>query len=165
MIKKTPCILILLLIFLIASAPGAAAQLRFGAASGDPATWTAKAEMKSKTDGVITITAKINPKWHIYGLETPKDVPVATEIGFAATGMVLTGKITASPAPKPVYDSAFGAEIPYWEEGTVTFTQPFKVTAKDASTEIKIKYIGCSGIRCDPPKTVTLKLSIPNSKK
>ncbi len=164
MTKKLFCILTLLIIALVAS-PGARAQLRLGSAAGESAKWSAKAEMTSKTGGVITITAEVGPKWHVYGLETPKDAPVATEIEIVGTGITLTGKLTASPAPKVEFDSAFGVNLPFWEEGKVTFTRPFKVTGKDPRVEIKIGYFACSGMRCNPKKSVDFTLTIPKYQK
>lgn len=140
------------------------AQL-FGRAQ-QAASWSAKAEMTSKSSGIITITAEVSPRWHIYGLTVPKEAPVATEISFVLSGLRLDGKITVSPAPKVKHDEVFGVDVPYWDAGTVTFSQPFKVTdAKNARCNIDITYIGCTGLNCAPPQTVSLPVTIPSSHK
>lgn len=161
---KKALVFISLLVIACGLAPMASAQL-FGRAE-TPATWSAKAEMKSPDSGTIIITAEVAPRWHIYGTNLPDEVPVATEISFANTGLRLSGKMKVSPAPKVKHDEAFGADVPYWESGTVTFSQPFTLTShKDAKTEIKITYVACSGFNCAPPKTETILLTIPQPSK
>lgn len=152
---------ILLLVLLMAALAMTSRAQLFGRQQ-DAAEWSAKAEMKSGKSGVITITAKIAPKWHIYGLTVPKEAPVATEIKFACTGMRVEGKISAKPAPKVKHDEVFGADIAYWDSGEVTFTQPFRLTARSgAKCEITITYIGCSGFNCAPPKTEKITVTVP----
>jgi len=150
-----------LLIIALAAPSMAGAQL-FGGQSRPAATWTAKAEMRTKTEGVIVLTAKIESGWHIYGLDVPKEAPVATEISFVNTGIRLSGKITVNPEPEKKRDKVFGVDVTYWEGGTVTFTQPFKVTdAAKAHTQVKITFIGCSGMNCAAPVTETVNVDIP----
>ncbi len=164
MTRQTAAILTLLIIAL--AAPLKAGAQLFGRQSEPAATWTAGAEMKSKTEGVIVLTAKIESGWHIYGLDVPEEAPVATEISFINTGIRLSGKITTDPAPRKKRDEVFGVDVTYWEGGTVTFTQPFKVTnPAKAHTQAKITFIGCSGMNCAAPVTETIDIDIPKYKK
>lgn len=147
-----------LLFLTVIATLSAAAQLFDQSA---PAAWTGTASLTSATDGVITLTAKIKPGWHIYALTTPEEAPVATHIKFALTGVRLKGAVSAQPKATVKLDKAFGAEIGTWE-GTVQFRQAFTITDRAAaSIRATVTYNACSGFNCVPTATESITITLP----
>ena len=128
-----------------------------------PISWRGTARMTGNGQGVIQLTANIEPGWHIYGLETPDDGPRPTEFKYSpAKGLTLSGKTKADKAPVRKLDSMFNAEVEFWE-GKVVFTQQFKLdkNATDTKTiKCSVTYMGCNDQNCLPPKTKEFNLKI-----
>ena len=128
-----------------------------------PIEWSANARLTSDTEGIITIKADISPRWHLYGMEMPKDGPKPTKFIFNTEGKVkLVGKMSVDKTPVRKTDTLFNSEVEYWE-GKVVFKQKFKLTNKNATDTkipLKVEYMGCNDITCLPPATKLFNLSI-----
>lgn len=129
----------------------------------EPITWRGSARMTSLDTGIIRITATIADGWHLYGMEMPADGPKATAFSFKLPqGFKLVGDVTPQAAPFSKHDAMFASEVSYWE-GTVTFTQRFRVTSEvtDAkSLSCSVSYMGCNDQTCLPPKTKKMTIKI-----
>lgn len=143
----------------------AAAQFAPGGVneSKAPISWRATARMTGEKEGIIRITATMEPGWHIYGFEMPADGPRPTEIKFDVTKeWALSGKLKADKAPLRKNDVMFNADVEYWEN-KVTFTQRFRINGKAADVatiKCSVAYMGCNDQNCLPPKTKEFTLKI-----
>lgn len=127
----------------------------------NPVKWSATTDMKSDTEGIITITGNIEHGWHIYGSQMPEDGPNPTQIFFKQKGIEYIGNVKVSPSPKKEMDSMFGCELTYWEN-KVVFKRKFKVTdPSDAEITVTISYMGCNDSNCIPPRkeNITVKVN------
>ena len=131
-----------------------------------PIKWRSTVKMTSKTEGVITIKAIIQPGWHLYGTNLPEGGPKATKFDFSSSkGVKFVGQVTPSENPKNIYDKSFGMNLSWWDQ-TLSFTQKFKVTDKKNARIIgSISYMGCNDETCLPPSTQTINLIVPTYKK
>lgn len=131
-----------------------------------PIKWRSSVKMTSKTEGVVTIKAIIEPGWHLYGTELPSGGPKATKFDFSESkGVKLVGNVVPSVKPKTVYDKSFGMNLCWWEK-TLTFTQKFKLAGKGEAKIIgSISYMGCNDQTCLPPSTQSVNLVVPAYKK
>ena len=154
--KQTHQLTSLLLAFLL---------LGTAAFAQEPATWSAKADKRTAKPGdklVVTVTAKINDKWHVYSTTPMSEGPSATTIEFpASSGLKRQGKIRQ---PKPIvkHDENFGIDTEYYEEG-VAFEVPVIVTADAKSATrlvIKVNFMACNDRVCIPPKTIDVPLEL-----
>lgn len=154
---KRPISYAILLLCLFASSIGIHAQI------ADPVKWSWEASENDGT-GTITITAAIQPGYHIYGFEAIKDGPVPTSITFAETDGVTFGEIVPSVEPKTITDKAFDLRLKEWT-GTVSFTCTYRL-AQTASAAITgtIHYMACKENACTPPKKIPFSINIGSNK-
>ncbi len=154
---KRPISYAILLLCLFASSIGIHAQI------AAPVKWSWEASENDGT-GTITITAAIQPGYHIYGFEAIKDGPVPTSITFAETGGVTFGEIVPSVEPKTITDKAFDLRLKEWT-GTVSFTCTYRL-AQTASAAITgtIHYMACKENACTPPKKIPFSINIGGNK-
>ena len=154
---KRPISYAILLLCLFASSIGIHAQI------ADPVKWSWEASENDGT-GTITITAAIQPGYHIYGFDAIKDGPVPTSITFAETDGVTFGEIVPSVEPKTITDKAFDLRLKEWT-GTVSFTCTYRL-AQTASAAITgtIHYMACKENACTPPKKIPFSINIGGNK-
>lgn len=152
MIKKTLSYAIFLLC-LFATVPGASAQIT------DPVKWSWDVT-ETADGGTVTVTAAIQPGWHIYGLEKVKNGPVPTSITFANIDGVTFGEIIPDTESKTIIDKAFDLKLKEWT-GTVTFTCTYRVD-RPINTAITgtIEYMACREDACTPPKRINFSVNI-----
>lgn len=109
-------------------------QLGLSAQQQMPISIDASAEMTSETEGIITINAKIENGWHIYGLAPlPEGVigkPTDVKIGDVE-GFILDGELMPSRAED--VDGEWTSDV--------TFTQKFRL-ADARARELSIKVSG-----------------------
>lgn len=131
-----------------------------------PIKWRSSVKMTSKTEGVVTIKAIIQPGWHLYGTNLPEGGPKATKFDLSSSkGVKFVGQLTPSVKPKTVFDKSFGMNLNWWDQ-SLSFTQKFKVTDKKNAKIIgSISYMGCNDETCLPPSTQTINLIVPTYKK
>ena len=130
------------------------------ASAQSPVNWSAKAKMTSATEGVVTLTATIDPGWHVYGTKMPEDGPAATKLYYGGKGIKFTSNVKASPTPKTENDPQFGTVLTFWDN-KVTFTRKFTVTdASKAEVTVKVDYMCCNDQSCRPPKQETFVVKV-----
>ena len=128
--------------------------------------WRTSVKMTSPTEGVVSIKAIVADGWHIYGTDLPKGGPKATAFDFStSTGVKFVGDFKPSVKPETKLDKLFDLKLSYWH-GTVVFSRRFKVVnPKNACISGKITYMACNGTSCMPPKTESVKVTVPPFKK
>lgn len=130
-------------------------------ANAAPVVWNQAVEMKSPTDGTLTISAAIEPGWHIYGFEVPDGGPIPTSISLAAdSALTWTSDIVASTPPTEIIDRLFHLKLACWEN-TVTFTRTFHLPqGRAAAITGSVRYMACDRQRCGEPTTHHIALTV-----
>lgn len=131
------------------------------AANAAPVVWNHGVEMQSPTDGTLTISATIEPGWHIYGFEVPDGGPIPTTISLAAdSALTWTSDIVVSMPPTDIIDRLFHLKLACWE-GTVTFSRNFHLPQGSSATITGgVRYMACDRQRCGEPTTHHIALIV-----
>jgi thiol:disulfide interchange protein DsbD len=135
------------------------------AAPPDPVTWKLAPPPKPVKAGAafqVTLTAAIEPGWHLYSLKPVAEGPIPTRI-WVAEGQVfrLTGPVGADE-PETVQDPALGMEVEMYE-GQASFTLPLEAPGGSAGAQklvVNASYQSCNNKLCLPPKTVKVELPL-----
>lgn len=125
----------------------------------NPIKWRMTVKMTSATEGTVTLRALLEPGWHLYGTELPKDGPVPTTFDFSESkGVKFIDNFKPSAQPGSHKDANFGMVLKWWDTN-VTFTRNFRLTGKceDAVIQGSVRFMGCNDANCLPPKTVPFK--------
>ena len=139
---------------------GASAQPR------SPVTWTLSAPATAAANATIsaTVTAAIDPGWHLYSITQPPGGPITTTIVTPeASAFERVGDIRG-PAPKTFNDPNFdNLETEYYDTQAV-FAVPVRAkatTTPGAQTlTIAARFQACNDTTCTLPRTVTLTAPI-----
>lgn len=117
-----------------------------------PVKWQVTVKLTSPTEGVAIFKARLEPGWHLYGLEMPQGGPKATVINTdESTGVEFTGALTPDRAPLKVHDSMFNLDLSWWDKD-IAFRRKFKVTnPSNACIAGTITFMGCNDMTCSPP--------------
>lgn len=129
-----------------------------------PVKWSSAIKMINESNGEVTITATIEPHWHLYGLTLPEGGPRPTQIKFTEVkGATLKGELKPSVKPVEQYDSTFNLNLNWWEN-RVEFIQGFTLDAdsKGCIIEGSVSYQACSleDGSCIAPSKETFLLSV-----
>ena len=127
----------------------------------DPVKWNYAATKNSDNEYTITISATLDPDWHIYSMNTPVGGPVPTTFTFKRNPLVvIDGKTTEKGKSKTVHDDIFGIDVKYYGEA-VSFVQTIKLKSP-VKTNISgtVKYMVCNEKMCMPPKTVPFNIQL-----
>lgn len=128
-----------------------------------PITWKVSSKMTASDEGVIILTARMLPGWHLYGMNMPEGGPHPTRIKFQVpAGVELTGQLTVNKATVRHYDDMFGAELEFWEGESVTFTRPFRLTGETDGMTVSgsISYMGCNDETCMSPQSKDFSIQL-----
>ena len=91
-----------------------------GLQAQNPVVWMTDLEKKSETEYWLTFKASVQPKWHLYSQNLPKDGPLPTEFIFEGVGTAfeLFGKMEESETVTD-FDPIFEMDLSWFEmEGT-----------------------------------------------
>lgn len=134
------------------------------AAPPTPAHWTA-AGPKGVAPGAtfnVTLTAHIDPGWHLYALDEPDGGPLPTVIGLAQ-GDPLALLDVNEPEPRKVPDPVTHTVSGMFQD-TATFTlkvrAPRSRPAAGTGSHILVRYQTCNDQVCLPPHTETVPLPL-----
>jgi thiol:disulfide interchange protein len=116
-----------------------------GAAGGDKATFTAEYKIAKGThDGRLSVTATLEPSWHIYSVTQLPGATQRSEIKLAgAEQATIIGEFKPDAAPHIKHYEYF--DVPVEEhDGKVIWTAPIQLAegVDPASTELKLKFNG-----------------------
>lgn len=99
---------------------------------------------------LVTVTAKLDPVWHIYSGSSPDGIPSSFQI--APNAAIEKFRMFQEP-PKKAYDANFGSETETYE-GEAVFLLELQI-ARDARVgyaeyTVNAKYQVCNATECDP---------------
>ncbi len=122
------------------------------AVAQQPVKWSSTFVGDDK-EGVMTVTATIDDKWHLYSIKEVKDGPFPTT--FSSGDAEIVGEVKEGEPIREV-DPNFGVEVGYFSK-----TAEFKIGVKRFGKNggIKVRFQACDDSRCLPPQTVDLPLN------
>lgn len=128
-----------------------------------PVKWKINLEDNGTPEKTLVFTAVAEPGWHLYDMNLPEGGPVSTSFTYETTnGVEIIGTPTPSQQPTTVYDELFAMEL-RWYGGTVTFTQPIKVTdAKKFKLQGEVEFMACNDETCLPPDRIEFSFDKKN---
>ena len=106
--------------------------------------------------------AKMEPRWHLYSKDLPKNSGMPTEIKITSPEKIeLIGEVEEVGEKKDEYSKAFKARIIYFSN-EVQFKQKFKITDPNKATKIagEIMYQTCDDRICLAPETLEFEKEI-----
>jgi len=131
----------------------------------DPVQWALTLKSDSVKPGgkvLATLTATIQPGWHMYSLTTPKGGPNPTSVALADNPAIAGLKIF-QPKPESQMDTAFKLvtetfvnELPL----TLEITTKPDAAAGPVDLEAQVRYQACQNTLCLPPKRKSAKASL-----
>lgn len=146
--KKTLCILCMLLLTLVAQA-----QMLH------PVKFTSSLKTGKTAEAEIVFTATIASGWHVYSTELGQDGPI--EASFHVNkldGVELVGKLKPVGREISNYDPLFEMKLRYFEH-SCKFVQKVKFTKPNYVIDVYLEYGACNEENCLPPSEVSLKKS------
>lgn len=153
MIRKLSLFMVLSLMALMA-----------GAQIYEPVKWSHELKITGKTTGEIIHKAKIDDKWHLYGLKLPSGGPRPTRFTYETfEGAQKSGEVFSTSKLLEVYDKNFSMNLGWYAKEAV-FIQ--KITFTDASKiriEGYVEYMVCDDERCLPPTEDEFSLGAPKA--
>lgn len=126
-----------------------------------PITWDASVTANSSDNATVTISAKIEKGWHLYGFNLPDDGPNSTSIVLnLPEGVTADGEITPSRQPVEKFDPIFSLKLAWWD-ADVTFTQKLKITdGKTHEIDGYVYFQGCNDQTCISPSKTPFNISV-----
>lgn len=120
-----------------------------GLQAQDSVVW--KTDLKKITDVefILEFTASIQPKWHLYSQNLPKEGPLPTEFEFEGAGIdfELVGKTVESESIT-AFDPIFEMDLS-WFDGEATFQQKIRLLNPELATiSGQIQYQACDDKLC-----------------
>src|ERR1700719_920449 len=121
----------------------------------DPVQWTLSVKPDSVKPGgkvLVTLTATIQPGWHMYSLTTPKGGPNPTTVVIADNAAVAGFKVF-QPKPERQMDSAFKLETETFEKElplSVEITTKPDAGPGSVDLEAQVRYQACQNTLCLP---------------
>jgi thiol:disulfide interchange protein DsbD len=110
----------------------------------------------------LTLSARIEPGWHIYAMEEPDGGPIPTQIGLAE-GDALVLLAVDGPQPRMVPDPVLREPTGMFENVagfTLRLRAPRKPPPAGSVSHILVRYQSCNDHVCLPPHTETVDLSL-----
>lgn len=105
----------------------------------------------------ITVTAEIEPSWHLYSIEPVSTGPIPTSFSNQDDSLFIVGDIIEQ-VPEISYDPNFNMDIG-WHSDKAWFEIPLAfATGISGTTAIRIdvRFMVCDDKICLPPKTISL---------
>jgi DsbC/DsbD-like thiol-disulfide interchange protein len=131
----------------------------------DPVQWTfALKENTVKPGGKVlaTLTATIQPGWHMYSMTTPKGGPIPTTATLADNPAIAAVKVF-QPKPERQIDTAFKLETETFEKQLpllLEITAKPNAAAGPVILEAQVRYQACQNTLCLPPKKKVAKTTL-----
>lgn len=128
----------------------------------DPVHWIYSAKKVDQNLFEIHITANMNPGWHVYSQNQPKEaIALPTKIKFSLNPMIKhLGKLKEIGKKEKQEIKNIGI-VQYDYGGTVDFVQVIMIKAK-IKTNISgtVSYQACTDEMCRPANTISFSLSL-----
>jgi thiol:disulfide interchange protein len=109
----------------------------------------------------VTITAEIEPSWHLYSIVPVSNGPIPTSFSTPGDSLFIAGDISEQE-PEINYDPNFKLDIGWhsnraWFEIPVAFVEGVSGTT---AIRVDVRFMVCDDKVCHPPKTINLVRSI-----
>ena len=136
----------------------------------DPVQWMLTSDAGRAPAGStvpLRLTAKLDEKWHLYSLTTPKGGPIPTTVDLAESPAIESSKLF-QPRPERKFDRNFNLDTEtFQKEAVFWITAELKKDAPAGPVELtaQVRYQTCDDRQCLPPrkKTATFTLGIDPS--
>lgn len=119
----------------------------------NPVKWAYTSKKIDASTYEISLTATLDPAWHIYSQTTPEGGPSATIISFTKNALIqLEGPAKEVGKLEQKNEPLFGVDVKQFSN-KVVFVQTVKLKAK-AKTAVSgtIEFMTCNNRECLPPK-------------
>lgn len=110
---------------------------------------------------VLTVQATVQDSWYIYSMEQPENGPFPLRFRTPAGSGMSVGRVTA-PAPRVSYDQGFRMRVGKYY-GKPVFSVPVTLTATASAVSLEVRYQACNDNICLPPRTKTVRVSLPRT--
>jgi DsbC/DsbD-like thiol-disulfide interchange protein len=127
----------------------------------NPVKWTFASKKIDQVSYEISLTATLEPGWHVYSQTTPDGGPSATVISFTQNPLiVLDGPVKEVGKLEQKYEELFGVDVKQFS-GKVVFVQTVKLKAK-AKTAVNgtVEFMSCNNKECLPPSSQKFSVSL-----
>lgn len=126
----------------------------------NPAHWSYSAKELNNGQVELTLTCKLDPKWHIYSQYTSPDGPQALQFTFdGSKSYSCIGKVT-EPKPHEELDDVFGVMVKSFQ-GTVVFRQKIQRKTQGAfDVTGSLYYQLCDNGSCIAPDDVPFTIHV-----
>jgi len=122
--------------------------------------WQAEVSDRNEKLVSIQITAEIEPGWHLYSAQTPKNagpIPIAFEVQKNRLVKIKEPFVEKTKAIKK-FDANFDSDVYIFED---KFLGEFKVKSKkDTILSMTVTYMICNEVMCLPPIDETLSIKL-----
>tara|TARA_B100001057_G_C22765452_1_gene917450 strand:- start:394 stop:843 length:450 start_codon:yes stop_codon:yes gene_type:complete len=122
--------------------------------------WQAEVSDRNEKLVSIQITAEIEPGWHLYSAQTPKNagpIPVGFEVQKNRFVKIKEPFVEKTKAIKK-FDANFDSDVYIFED---KFLGEFKVKSKnDTILNMTVTYMICNEVMCLPPVDETLSIKL-----
>jgi thiol:disulfide interchange protein len=137
----------------------------------NPVTFSGKLEpdeVKPGQSAKVLITARIEPRWHLYSLTQGPGGPKPTRITIEESSIVKPNGNPQQPKPKAAPDPNFSlpGQPPFMSETfdkEVTFTVPVKFAADvpkgSQKFRVKVNFMACDDHQCLPPRNTFVEVA------
>ena len=128
----------------------------------NPVSWTYTSKKISDNQYEVHLTATINPGWHLYSQNQPKDaIAIPTSFTFNKSPLLdFDGKVKEVGKMEKYTDKTLDVTA-YQYSQKVVFVQKVRLKGK-AKTSVtgKLEYQTCDDKKCLPPKTVPFTVAL-----
>jgi thiol:disulfide interchange protein DsbD len=127
----------------------------------NPVKWSFASKKIDQATYEISLSATLDPTWHIYSQTTPDGGPSATVISFAKNPLIeLAGVAKEVGQMEQKHEELFGVDVKQFSN-KVVFVQTVKLKAK-AKTALNgsIEFMTCNNKECLPPKTQKFSVTL-----
>ena len=151
MIRKLSLFMVLSLMALMA-----------GAQIYEPVKWSHELKITGKTTGEIIHKAKIDDKWHLYGLKLPSGGPRPTRFTYETMeNAKKSGEVFSTSKLLDVYDKNFSMNLSWYAKEAVFIQKITFTDASKVSIEGYVEYMACDDERCLPPTEDAFSIGAP----
>ena len=151
MIRKLSLFMVLSLMALMA-----------GAQIYEPVKWSHELKITGKTTGEIIHRAKIDDKWHLYGLKLPSGGPRPTRFTYETMeNAKKSGEVFSTSKLLDVYDKNFSMNLSWYAKEAVFIQKITFTDASKVSIEGYVEYMACDDERCLPPTEDAFSIGAP----
>src|SRR5712691_5892059 len=136
----------------------------------DPVQWMLTSDAGRAPAGStvpLRLTAKLDEKWHLYSLTSPKGGPIPTTVDLAESPAIESSKLF-QPRPERKFDRNFNLDTEtFQKEAVFWITAELKKDTPAGPAELtgQVRYQSCDDRQCLPPrkKTATFTVAIDPS--